>query len=217
MYKHQLSYLSISAALVIGVSGCATSTGTIEYDTSKLVKQNSPSAQVSVFIKTITDERVFDEHTKDPSVPSVDGHSEYAKDHAIARKRNSYGKALGKIILPENQSVKGLSREAIESALHENGWKVVKDENDVTPETKLVNVKINKFWSWMNPGFWQITLTSNIEVTMDKAPKTGELLTVEGKYAEGFQVGSGENWRTVMQKAYETFVYNLKQALGKPD
>lgn len=210
----------LAGLLLLGtllLSGCATNTSTFTIDTSSLSTANKPDAARTVYVKTVVDERYFDPKTKDPSVPSIDGETDSAKDQAIGRKRNTYGKALGKLVLADTQSVRSLTRAAIESALIDNGWKVIKSKKEVTDKTKIIDVKIQKFWSWMNPGFWQITLSANISAKLPKSPYDNKEVTIEGSYSEGFQVGTETNWNTVLQNAYKAFVRDAKAKLEDPD
>ena len=140
-------------ASVAILSGCATSMTEMTVDTSDITLQSPVSATKSVFIRDIQDDRVFDPETDDPSVPSLRPANEYDKDHAIGRKRNTYGKALGSLHLKLEQSVKQLTRDAVAQAYIDNGYAVVTEKKDVKPETLVVDVKIKKFWAWMDPVF----------------------------------------------------------------
>jgi len=36
----------------------------------------------------------------------------------------------------------------------DKGYQVIENKEQVTPQTYIADVKILKFWSWMNMGFW---------------------------------------------------------------
>ncbi|WP_157719145.1 hypothetical protein [Halopseudomonas salegens] len=100
----------------------------------------------SVYIASVVDNRVFEEAPRDPPVPSLgfEGASaatDAIKARAIGRKRDSYGKALGDILLPEGQSVEQLIRLHATTAFNDTGWQVV----DIAVIAKPQAVAIH-FW-----------------------------------------------------------------------
>jgi hypothetical protein len=70
-----------------------------------------------------------------------------------ARKRNSFGKGLGDILLKEGQTVESVIRDSLRQSFMESGYTVVDNNASRSMGSQLVDVEINKFWSWMNPGF----------------------------------------------------------------
>ena len=63
-----------------------------------------------IFIESVTDERIFQENPKSQDIPSLGlggsaNATEIIRKRAIGRKRNTYGKALGDILLEEGQTV----------------------------------------------------------------------------------------------------------------
>lgn len=208
--------LPLAVCAAFALTGCATNVSEFKIDDQALTTTQTEQIQnQSIFIRNIVDARTFDPATRDPSVPSVICASETEKDHAIGRKRNGYGKALGSLVLTPEQTVRGLTREALENALLENGWNVIHDEKNVTPNTVIVDVTITKWWAWMNPGFWQLTLSSNMAATVQSTRKGDQPINVASHYEEGFQMATETNWLTVLQHAFDRFVMDSKAQMSK--
>lgn len=119
------------------------------------------------------------------------------------------------MVLTPEQTVRGLTREALETALLENGWNVIHDEKNVTPNTVIVDVTITKWWAWMNPGFWQLTLSSNMAATVQSTRKGDQPINVASHYEEGFQMATETNWLSVLQHAFDRFVMDSKAQMSK--
>ena len=75
----------------------------------------------------------------------------------------------------------------------------------------MVDVTIDKFWSWMNPGFWALTLSTEIStgVSMRKASETVDK-TIYVKTSDHFQTAARGNWMNVMQTALKSYIAEVK-------
>lgn len=133
--------------MITGV--CATTRGVVDLSTPST---STPSSEIAadaipVFISRIVDRRTFELKPSDPSTPSLkDGQIENndLKSRAIARKRNTFGKAMGDVMLPEGNTVNRVVEEILKLALKKNGYRVVNESGDGVPE---IEVNINKFWA----------------------------------------------------------------------
>lgn len=196
---------------VMFLSGCATNVSTLEPDLSMCAGQNNATETAqTVFIKNVTDERVFAANAR-ADMPTWSNDGSYEEERAIGRKRNGFGKAMGGLVLPEGMPATSVVKEVLTQAFSDNGYRVVKQETEVTDETRVVNVKMPKFWSWMTPGFWQIHLSSNIEADVSGFNK--EAVKIKGRYTEGFQTGVESNWLTVLNQAIKNFYEDAKAKL----
>ena len=145
-------------------SGCATSRGLVSLTTPTSDKV-ATSKGIEVYIGTVADKRVFEVDPKSPEIPSLhpsEPQSDQIKARAVARKRNTFGKGLGDILLKEDQTVASVITDSLRQAFKEEGYTVVSDRPGQGKNVRVVDVEINKFWSWMNPGFWAITLSTEI-------------------------------------------------------
>jgi hypothetical protein len=196
--KH-LAYAA-SALAVMLLAGCATSRSELKV-TAPVVQPTAMPADgaPSVRIRSVVDARIFEEKPADPSTPSLGfGGAEAAsadiKDRAIGRKRNTYGQALGDILLEPGQSVASLLEGALTAAFHDAGYRVV-DSNGA--EGIPVDVRITRFWSWFQPGFWAIQLHSQIatELRFDEAAP----ILVESGANDSRQMATDKAWLEIIE------------------
>ncbi|MDH4100665.1 MAG: flagellar biosynthesis protein [Nitrospirota bacterium] len=197
--------------------GCATSRSEIKIGSPAMTApaSSSSSAQV-VVIRTVKDERTFEEAPRDPSIPSLgfEGATQALpeiKARAIGRKRNTYGKALGDIILESDQTVEGVIRESLWTTFQQAGYQVKKDISDAGSSPLIVDVKIRQFWAWFKPGFWAITL--NTHITTDLILSGDTLPVVVSVHAqEKGQMATDSSWIEIVEKALKEY---RDQAVGK--
>jgi len=206
-----LCVLAISLFLV---AGCATSRSIVDI---KVAPGPDPANGKPVKIMHVTDGRIFEATPRTQSIPSLN--EEEIKDvgitsRAIGRKRNTYGKALGDFLLPEQRTVQDLIREAMTKALREKGYSVV-EQNSAAYEGALpLEADITQLWAYMTPGFWSLTLESEIKVTVkgEIFPVTREE-KIRGYGRMSAQAAFESNYVEVVRAAIEDFVKNLKEKL----
>jgi hypothetical protein len=204
--------------MVASLAGCALTRSEIDISgVSEPASAVSPSNGKEVYINSINDKRVFQESPHTPDIPSLDpakSVSDAIKLRAIGRKRNGFGKALGDILLKEGESIDALTAQAIRQAFVDKGYKVLDKSDQVTPSTYVVDADVDKFWTWMNPGFWALTISADIST--DLSIKNGEdtqKLTVQVKSADHFQTGMDSNYVQVISAALKQYVQDLKLKL----
>jgi len=199
--------------LLVLASGCATNRGVL--DVEELESSNPASGDAVSFVR-IVDVRDFQIDPSQPSTPSLKN-DEIDDDaitlRAIARKRNGYGKALGDILLPEGKTVIDVVENRLALAFRNSGYRVVADdsaEDRVIP----IEVRIEKFWGWMNPGFWSIGLSFESAIVVI-APVVGfeEGLRFESEVERRFQTAMGSNWQTVIDASLEALSRDMLQEL----
>jgi hypothetical protein len=150
-------------------AGCATNRSEVSIDSP--IATPPASSGRAIVIRSVTDERIFEEAPPYPSTPSLGfggaaAASAEIKSRAVARKRNGFGQALGDVLLQPGQTVEGLVRRNLAVALAEAGYQVVTDAA-AGPSPLVVDVRIRKFWAWTQPGFWAITLAANISTDLE--------------------------------------------------
>jgi len=159
---------ALASALLAG--GCATSRSEVRLAAPGAAAAAAPAAPAAgakvAVIRSVKDERVFEQAPAEPSTPSLgfegaDQATGEVKARAIGRKRNSWGKALGDILLQPGQTVEGVVRENLGAALRDAGFDV-RDDAGSAAAPLLLDVRIQRFWAWMQPGFWAITLKARI-------------------------------------------------------
>jgi len=212
-----MTYKSLISTILLGLfffSGCAVNRGVIKLDTP--VSENS--IQIAngkeIYIRSVTDARVFEVNPATPDIPSLDPdrlQTDDIKARAIGRKRNGFGKALGDILLHEDQSITQAVKDASQQAFREMGYKIVTSKKDISDKTYIVDIEVNKFWSWMNPGFWAITLSTEISTNITlKMPNGSQDKLIYVKAADTFQTGGGSNWIEVMHLGLKLYIDEIK-------
>lgn len=155
MIHHRRAALALMFGLLI--SGCA-SVG--HFDRSEVSLAAPPATAVdaaapAVVIRAVTDARVFDQDSRDPSVPSlgVDGGGADIQARAIGRKRDGFGRAhnRGDVLLTPGETVEGVVRRHVISAFNQGGVRVI-EESAAAPETPRIDVRIDRFWAWLHPS-----------------------------------------------------------------
>lgn len=212
-----LRHQCVVALLSCLLGACATSRSVIDVSTPSLNNVTQQTTGKDVYVSPPKDKRMFEAAPGTPSIPSLDpseNSSDKVRARAIGRKRNTFGKALGDILLPEGKTVESLTAASIRQAFQESGYRVLDDKSKVSESTYIVDAEITKFWSWMNPGFWAITLSAEISTVLDiRSPVGPNRQTVSVRASDNFQTGMESNWTEVIDKALKIYVDDLKEKL----
>ena len=192
--------------LLTVLGGCATSRSEIAL-VSPAATPPVPTAGKPAVIRSIKDERVFEQAPRDPGRPSLgfEGAAQASADtkaRAIGRKRNTYGQALGDVLLQPGQTIERVVRENLTAALHQSGYRVVTERE--AGSALVLDVRIRKFWSWIQPGFWAITLHTAIATDLQMSGSPAPAV-VDVKSSEGLQVASDGNWIEAVGKALAAY------------
>jgi len=185
---------------VAAITGCATNRGILDVATE--VGEN-PESGVAVKFHRVSDNREFFMAPPEANMPSLKGGeigNKAITSRAIARKRNSFGQALGDILLPEGDTVAGLVEEQLTDSFRDSGYRVVVEGDADFTDAIPLDIDIDKFWGWFQPGFWQIKLQYETLIRL-KGP-LGPY--VDGKEYQnktelGAQAASGKNWLKAIQ------------------
>lgn len=200
-------------ALLTG--GCAMTRGAIN---PRILLPANPSSGMQIKIAQVNDRRVFQVNPRDPSIPSLKDdqvNNIGITGRAIARKRNTYGKALGDILLPEGQTVPKLVEDALTRGFRESGYRVLQPEDNGYAEASAITADIDRFWAWFTPGFWAITLEFRADVRIQS--KTGPFQnggSVQGLARENGMAATSHTWKSVVDKGVEDLIRNLRAKLG---
>jgi hypothetical protein len=199
------------AVAAVGVlAGCASSRGTLDFSPPQSRNLgNGPAVRIA----SVTDARVFAVDPPDPSIPSLK-HDEIKDSaitsRAIARKRGSFGNAVGDILLPEGRTVADLVRAAVARGLREGGYRVLVEADEGYADAAPIDVEIRKFWMWITPGFWAMHLEFRNAVAL-KGP-IGPLAgnpEVGGYVRLPTQAATTGAWTNTLKQGLENFNVNL--------
>ena len=213
----RLSPVLLAAALVLVLGGCATTRSELRVASPVAAPASAPNANApAAFIRTVKDDRKFEQAPPEPSTPSLglEGATQATAEtklRAIGRKRNGYGRALGDVLLENGQTVESIVRENLAAALREAGYNV-RSEAAADPRALIVDVRITKFWAWVQPGFWAITVKAEIatDVTLSNAA-SATMVNVQLEDAKAIVTDSV--WSETIDKALQAYRREAAQKL----
>lgn len=210
-----------TSLIALSLVGCATSRGLIEIPQGqKLNQSQNIVAQGKSIIVKVEDDRKFQDKPASADIPSLKGEQSNAtaeeKARAVARKRNGYGKALGDILL-KDETVSHLVDKRVSDALQLSGYKVL--SNNPTNEANadlILNIKINKFWSWFQPGFASIKINSEIDTEIvDAKHPNRPPFKIYSKVTRSAQVANESKWVENIDKVLNDYQEKLIVELSK--
>jgi uncharacterized lipoprotein YajG len=210
------SFIAIPAlAIVWLLSGCATTTSTIDVQHAK-----APTAAAKGFAKIteVRDLRRFEAAPKDPSTPSLENPQDLKNSavtsRAIARKRGGYGMAFANVLLPEGRTVEMVVRDAVTKALSEQGYEVVDAKSSQFEKALPLQVDIDQFWAWFSPGFVQVTVEFRGLLMVRAETLTGrkEDIVQGSAVVKGMAVTDTE-WREAVVAGVGDLTKNLKAVI----
>ncbi|QEE26020.1 flagellar biosynthesis protein [Rhodanobacter glycinis] len=209
----------LAVCLSVSLVGCATSRSEIKLQAPTVAPSPAASAKTGrvVVIKSVVDERVFEQAPPDPSTPSLgfggsDTATAQVKSQAIGRKRNGFGKALGDVLLQQGQTVQDVVRKNLALALQQSGYQV-KTQDDAGTNPVVLDVHIKKFWSWFQPGFWAITLHSDIATTL-QVEGQGAPIEIEVHAEDKRQMATDKAWMEITQQGLDAYRAKVVQGVA---
>jgi hypothetical protein len=148
------------------LSACATNRSEI---TIPPQASTQPASGVAVVVDPV-DARRFEGAPSSPSIPSLKEFSQIndkqITSRALARKRGSYGLALGDVLLLPPQTVASLVGAAVTAGLRDSGYRVLDANDPAYASAPRITVQIVQFWSWVTPGFAQIKRDNVTDLTL---------------------------------------------------
>jgi uncharacterized lipoprotein YajG len=218
MRSRKLGAIALLFASAI-LAGCATTRSEIKLSGAAAVASPQTTSGRAVVIRSVTDERMFEQAPDDPSTPSLGFEgalraSAEVKARAVARKRGGFGKAFGDVLLENGQTVAGLVEENLTAALQQAGHRVAA-EGAAGPVPLVVDVHIRQFWAWFQPGFWAIRLSANIETELQVSGASSPI-NIKVHEEDSRQVATDGAWLEILEKvllAYRTQAVSKLSAL----
>lgn len=200
-----------------GLMGCATTRSELTLPAPGAQKAAAGAAVPglagkTVVLRSVRDERVFEDAPDDPSTPSLGfgGASKATpeiKARAFGRKRGGFGMAFGDILLQPGQTVESVVRDNLAAALQGAGARLADAAaaHAAAPaDALLLDVHVKAFWTWMNPGFWALTGNGRIGADVEIAGRAGTTpVLVEHKESRQFMTESA--WLEVMTATLEAW------------
>ncbi|SKA95085.1 hypothetical protein SAMN02745166_02267 [Prosthecobacter debontii] len=196
----RLLLLALPCCLLIS---CATSTRYVEVT----VPEGSRLGGGGRFeITQVTDARRFETNPDEPSTPSIGGQTKKGtpQERIVGRQRGSFGQAFGNVLLVQGQTVP----ERVQALLTEG---LARRGHSLAAGGIPLQVEVQQFWAWMNPGMWTITLEAKIECVVHL--RGGRQLRVRGHGENYCQAATDTNWRQAYEFTVEDFLKNLSTEL----
>jgi hypothetical protein len=215
VHMGRLGLIALAFCVALGTSGCVVGRRSIDLDVPS-AQVTVPAAKGTIAIRSITDNRTFENKPASPSTPSIDGDvTKVSRDQLktmIGRQRNGYGMAMGDIDLAGGGTVELEMRQLLEEGFKRNGYQIV----DAASAGALADVTINKFWAWFTPGFWAVDFEAQIdsEMTIVTGDSTRKVV-VSGAGKNTGQVASDANWQLAYSRAFDDLLKNLGAELTK--
>jgi len=197
-------------------AGCASTRSEISISSPTAAPTRQAAAGRAVYIRSVTDERVFEQTPREPGSPSLgfEGAEQASSDvkaRAVGRKRSAYGKAMGDVLLQNRQTVVGIVRENLTAAFRNAGYRVV---TDPTGTPIVVDVRIKQFWAWFTPGFASIKLSANIETDLGGSGG-GAPTSIRVHVDESRQAATNGAWVQILEKALGDYRVQVESTLSK--
>jgi uncharacterized lipoprotein YajG len=208
--KAMPGYCFVLVMVLAMMTGCATNRSIVSLERPETGAAVQPSGK-TVYIKEVADKREFQDNPPSQEIPSLgfEGASaatDAVKKRAIGRKRNTFGKAIGDFLLEEGQTVESVVGAALRHAFKNMGYTPVSSPAEVKADTVVVSASVEKFWTYMTPGFWALTLSCDIATTVT-VEKAGGIKkeTVSVKQDGSYQIGTESNYMEVVNQALDSY------------
>ncbi|EIK94290.1 flagellar biosynthetic protein [Pseudomonas sp. M47T1] len=208
-----MKYLNISAVMLAStlLFGCVNTRSVVDVQAPQGAAVGT-GPKVAI---TAVDERSFEAKPPSADIPSL----KYDKDisdtaitqRALGRKRNSYGMAMGDVLLPDGKTVAQLVANSIAEGYRKAGYQVV-DHADAGSDTQAVKVHVVEFWSWFSPGAFSVAVNNKAHLTLDAqgAAKPVELVT---KKRESMQFVTEGDWKVITEQGLQAITEATTQEL----
>jgi uncharacterized lipoprotein YajG len=201
---------------VISLSSCATNRSVLTITP----KEDLPSSPLEKFavIRTVTDAREFMDKPPTPDIPSlgqggISNHSTELRSRAIGRKRNGYGKALGDVFLDETNSVQKLVNNTLTNILNKYGYKIIDLNSNYPQDTIFIDVQINKFWSWIDIGFWSIGIEAEIDTNVTIVYNENKSKIISARTSNRVMVATDSAWKETIDIVLQSYKKSAEKEL----
>ena len=215
MALNRLSNLAVLGTFVL-LAGCAADRTIVG---AGIDSGLNPSQGQAVRIESVQDVRTFAVDPPSPDIPSLmdnaEIHNTAITSRAVGRKRGGFGAALGDVLLPEGQTVQMLVASAVTRALRESGYRVIERGSPGHEQALPIDVRIDQFWCWFNPGFWAVTVSFRGSIFLRGALpqiKKGQVVTTQVQ--NSMQAVFESDWQKIVDQGLEGLVHETKQLLG---
>jgi hypothetical protein len=132
------------------------------------ISENSPTRDVAVYLREISDSREFTTSANLPSTQSVvtvDDLDDIEIGSVIGQWRTSSSDVLADLLLEDSNRVTTLVGSAIEEGFRRADYEVVSADRAVSENAIAIDGQIHRFWTYQT-GSWTFRFTFEIEVEL---------------------------------------------------
>lgn len=214
--SNKLSQILFIIFFIFALTSCATNRSVL------IVTPKNPLPSIfldkSAIIRSITDARQFMDKPPTPDIPSLgqggaSKHSTELRSRAIGRKRNGYGKALGDVFLEENNSVQDLVINSLTNILNNYGYKIHDINSTYPPETIVIDITINKFWSWIDIGLWSIGIEAEIDTDVNITYNDKKTISISARTSNRVMAATDSAWKETIDLVLQDYKKNAVEEL----
>lgn len=212
--KNKLSHALFVLFFIFTLTSCATNRSVLIVTPEDPVP--STFLNKSAVIRSITDARQFMDKPPTPDIPSLGQggvlqHNSELRSRAIGRKRNGYGKALGDVFLEEDNSVQNLVIDTLRNVLNKYGYKIYDINSSYPPDTIFIDITINKFWSWIDIGFWSIGIEAEIDTTVSITHNDNKSKSISARTSNRVMAATDSAWKETIDLVLQDYKNNAME------
>jgi len=200
----------LGAVMLAVLTGCATTRSELDVSVPKPAVQAATNGK-KVIISTV-DERVFQLDPRQADIPSLKNgeiNDKSITERAFGRKRNSFGKGMGDVVLPSGRTVSGLVGEAVASAYRQAGYEVV--SGAPAADATQVKVRIVEFWSWFSPGFASVAVNNKSHLKIEgEGASDLDVVTLK---SDNMQMVVESDWQKITEAGLQEITRETKGKL----
>jgi len=214
--NHKIFHTLIVLFFIFTLTSCATNRSVLIVTPEDTLP--STVLDKSAIIRSITDARQFMDKPPTPDIPSLGQggvlkHSTELRSRAIGRKRNGYGKALGDVFLEDNNSVQNLVINTLTNVLNNYGYKIHDINLTYPPDTIFIDITINKFWSWIDIGFWSIGIDAEIDTDVSITYDDNKTKSISARTSNRVMAATDSAWKETIDLALQNYKKNAEKEL----
>lgn len=151
-----------------------------------------------------------------PDIPSlgqggISNHNTELRSRAIGRKRNGYGKALGDVFLDEDNSVHDLVKNILTIVLSEYGYKTYDINSNYPSDAVIIDITINKFWSWIDIGFWSIGIEAEIDTDAIITHNDNKTTSISARTSKRVMAATDAAWKETIDLVLQDYKSNAEK------
>lgn len=194
---------------VLFLTGCASPH--LVFDIPVPEEKSAVEVVGSVYIKSITDARKFEQKPRKFETPRV-----YKKNLDTTPKEelaplfgvqlSDYHLVMETYGLPEGETVHDRVRSLVSTGFQKKGYEISENaDSDI-----IVDIVITDFWSWNQPSVF--TTNMKAKVSVDMTVKRDEVINTYHFSGYGSNQGQNfgyENWRIAFKRAYNAFLQSM--------